>query len=180
VTTKLEITPYISPDTDEVKMKIDQQVQGIAPTQTKDATELTKNAISTTTREIKTNIVVDSGDTAVLGGLMEDSDSDTVSKVPVLGDIPILGWLFKSQNRQKNKTNLTVFITPKIIRNAEDNGSILETKLNQRIDFIQQNMGGRDLNGRFFDELPRRKKAQSATPPPKGDDTPEEPAIESF
>jgi general secretion pathway protein D len=179
VTTKLTITPYISPDTDSVKLKINQEVSDLIPTQTKDATELTKNAMSTSTRQIKTNIVVDSGDTAVLGGLIEDKDTETVTKVPVLGDIPILGWLFKSQNHSKEKMNLTVFITPKVIRSPDDNASVMETKLSQRIDFIQQSMNGRDPNGKYIDELPRRKKAAAAPTEPDGE-SPEEPAIESF
>jgi general secretion pathway protein D len=67
-----------------------------------------------------------------------------------------LGWLFKSKTGQKQKTNLLVFITPKIIRNSQDNSDLLDSKLNERIDFIQQNMKGRDPYGYEVDRLPRR------------------------
>ncbi len=174
VTTKLTITPYIAPDTDTVQMKIDQEVQdiknvGIA------ASELAKVAIATSTRKIKTQIVVNSGDTAVLGGLMQDKETDSVTKVPVLGDIPILGWLFKSKRLEKEKTNLVVFITPKIVRNPTQNTAIVDEKINERIDFIQQNMSGRDPHGKFIDSMPRRKSSAERVSPDV-----EEPAVETF
>lgn len=177
VTTKLTITPYISPDTDTVKMKLEQDVADLIDVDIK-ASELAKNAVATSTRKIKTNIVVNSGDTAVLGGLMKDTDREAVSKVPVLGDIPILGWLFKARNTSKNKTNLVVFITPTIIRNPADNASVVDEKINERIDFIQKNMRGRDPHGGYIDNLPRRAKNKSA--PETKKEGAEEPAVETF
>jgi general secretion pathway protein D len=174
VTTKLEITPYISPDTDEVKMKINQNVANLSTVQVA-ASELAKNAIATTKRNIKTQIVVNSGDTAVLGGLMSDDDEDNVVKVPVLGDIPILGWLFKSENKKKAKNNLVVFITPKILRNPDEAGAIVDEKINERIDFIQRAMNGRDPHGSYIDALPRRKTSKKSTNPKA-----ESPAVETF
>ncbi len=173
VTTKLVITPYISPDTDSIKMKIDQDVADVS-TESVQASELAKNSITTNTRKIKTSIVLNSGDTAVLGGLLKDKDSEDVTKIPILGDIPVLGWLFKSQKKSKQKTNLVVFITPKIIRNVDDSQSILENKLNERIDFVQRNMSGRDPHGHYVDALPRRKTAKPETKDK------EVPAVESF
>lgn len=174
VTTKLTITPYISPDTDAVQMKIDQEVQGIESAGVA-ASELAKVSIATSTRKIKTQIMINSGDTAVLGGLMKDEDREKTQKVPVLGDIPIIGWLFKSKSAEKTKTNLVVFLTPKIVRNPAQNGSIVDEKINERIDFIQQNMSGRDPHGKYIDALPRRK----ASAPQSSPDA-EEPAIETF
>jgi general secretion pathway protein D len=181
VTTKLTITPYLSPDNDRVKMKVKQEVAGISNTQVK-ASELAKNAISTTTRNITTQLVIDNGDTAVLGGLMSDQDDIQEYKIPVLGDIPIIGWLFKSRNHEKKKTNLMVFLTPKIIRSPEDNSSIVNKKINERIDFIQKNMGGQDAHGQFIDEMPRRASANpvdaSPTPGPEEKIQPLEPTPE--
>jgi len=157
VTTKLTITPHLSPDNDRVKMKVKQEVAGVSPRKV-EASELAKNAISTTTRNITTQLVVDNGDTAVLGGLMSDSDSVEETKVPVLGDIPLLGWLFKAKTSGKVKTNLMVFITPKIVRNPKDNNAILNRKIDERIEFIQRNMDGRDPHGSYIDELPRGDK----------------------
>lgn len=175
VTTKLTITPYISSDTDTVKMKIKQEVADISNT-TIQASELAKNAIATSTRMINTQIVVNSGDTAVLGGLMKDVDTEQVSKVPVLGDIPVIGWLFKSKSTAKIKTNLVVFITPQVVRNPADNGAIVDEKIAERIDFIQRNMNGRDPHGRYIDDLPRAKRAEKK----KNKSNQEEPAVETF
>jgi general secretion pathway protein D len=154
VTTKLVITPYISPDTQSVKMKIDQDVADISNQPIK-ATALAANSIATTTRKIKTNVVVNSGDTLVLGGLMKDQETEEEKKVPILGDIPVLGWLFKSSSATKSKVNLMVFITPTIVRNPSDSANILEEKFDERIDFIQRNMNGEDQFGRYIDALPR-------------------------
>jgi general secretion pathway protein D len=175
VTTKLTITPYISPDTDTVQMKLDQEVQDLKPANIA-ASELAKVSVATTTRKIKTQIVVNSGDTAVLGGLMKDEDTENTKKVPVLGDIPIVGWLFKSKSSEKKKTNLVVFITPKIVRNPAQNAAIVDEKINERIDFIRQNMGGQDPHGKFIDALPRRKASASPLAPVDA----EEPAVETF
>ncbi|MGE4132454.1 MAG: type II secretion system secretin GspD [Bdellovibrionales bacterium] len=175
VTTKLEITPYISPDTETVQMKINQEINDLENTQIQ-ASELQKNAIATSTRKIETQIVVNSGDTAVLGGLMKDTDTEEVVKIPVLGDIPILGWLFKSRKSQVGKTNLVVFITPKIVRNPAQNSALVDEKINERIEFIQQNMNGRDPHGKAIDSLPRRRLGGGSS----GPSDLEEPAIETF
>ncbi len=174
-TIKLVLTPYISPDTDTVQLKIDQSIAAISDRQIK-ASELASSSVATTTRKIKTQIVVNSGDTAVLGGLMSDEDSETVKKIPVLGDIPILGWLFKGKTSQKVKSNLTVFITPKIVRNQSDSAQVLSEKLAERLDFIQKNLRGRDSYGEVIDNLPRR----TMNIPDTNDEFKEEPAIESF
>lgn len=192
VTIKLKLTPYISPEDDTVQMKIDQQVADIAKKQTTSAQELAKIAISTTTRSIKTQIVVNSGETAVLGGLMKDADQEDVTKIPVLGDIPVLGWLFKSRSVAKTKVNLLVLITPKIVRSTEDHAKIVTQKLNERIDFIKKNMGGRDVHGEYYDDIYKhvqsvstrtksKVKPQESKPAP-GQEEPvqEEPAVESF
>lgn len=171
VTIKLVITPFISPDTDSVKMKIEQKVAGLSKTKV-EADELAKAAVATTTRSIKTQIVVNSGDTAVLGGLMSDSDSEDVTKVPILGDIPILGWLFKAKSTERKKTNLVVFITPKIIRNAEDSSKLLDAKISERIDFIQKAMGGKDPHGEVIDKLPRRAGNSSFQESPRRSNSP--------
>ncbi|MCB0349758.1 MAG: type II secretion system secretin GspD [Bdellovibrionales bacterium] len=162
LTLKLKITPFISPDTDSVRMKIDQKIESLNKTAI-GAKNLAESAVAYSTRTIQTNIVVNSNDTAVLGGLMEDKEIEEVVKVPVLGDIPIIGWLFKSKSTEKSKKNLLVFITPKILRNSQDNADLLNTKLNERVDFIQQNLKGRDPHGLEIDKLPRRALVEEET-----------------
>ena len=70
-------------------------------------------------REINTAVLVDDGQTVVIGGVYEFSDRSSVSKVPFLGDVPFLGNLFKKRGRSKDKAELLVFVTPKILRVAK-------------------------------------------------------------
>jgi len=145
-TIKLTITPFISPKNDSVRMKINQTISQLSNTQVK-ASNLAQAAVVTTKRAISTNIVVRDGDTAVLGGLMRDQTLESVNKVPILGDIPILGWLFKSKSVEVEKVNLLIFITPKIIRNPADSDLLLGQKLDQRLKFVRDNFGGKDKFG---------------------------------
>jgi general secretion pathway protein D len=71
-------------------------------------------------REINTTVTVDDGQIIALGGLIDENERRAIEKVPLLGDIPFLGNLFRSKSRDRTKTNLMVFIRPTIIRNAED------------------------------------------------------------
>jgi type II secretory pathway component GspD/PulD (secretin) len=71
-------------------------------------------------REANTTVSVKDGDTIVLGGIMRKTVTATTSKVPILGDIPILGNLFKSTSKSDSKTELLVFLTPRIVRNPAD------------------------------------------------------------
>ncbi len=81
----------------------------------------TTNAGPTTTkRSIESNVIVDDGAILVLGGLIEDRFEDNKSKVPLLGDIPLVGQLFRSESRTKRRTNLMVFLRPIVMRSAED------------------------------------------------------------
>jgi general secretion pathway protein D len=74
---------------------------------------------STTKRSIESTVVVDDGEIIVLGGLIEDNYTDTRSKVPVLGDIPLIGGLFRTENRSRKKTNLMVFLRPVVMRTQD-------------------------------------------------------------
>ncbi len=153
-TIKLKIKPFISPNRTKVRLEVDQRVQQLSNRQPPaGVTTVFLQAISK--RSIKTQIEVNNKDTAVLGGLMSDRITESVSKVPVLGDIPILGWLFKSNVKTTTKVNLLVFITPTIIQNSDDNSKLLGDKLNQRIDFVKST-GGKDSFGKYIDRLPRQ------------------------
>ena len=77
-------------------------------------------APTTRKRAIKSTIRLLDGQTAVIGGLLDDSLTYNEQKVPLLGDIPFLGWLFKKRSRETARTNLYVFITPKVIRSFDD------------------------------------------------------------
>lgn len=159
-TIKLTLTPFIRPDSDVVRLKIDQSVKGINNAITL-APQIQQIASALSDRTIKTNIVVNSGDTAVLGGLIKDEESVQETKIPILGDIPVLGWLFKSRKVDKKKLNLVVFITPKIIRSVKDGHKLLSEKVNERIDWIKRNMDGRDAFGAKVDKLPKTTKTDN-------------------
>ena len=77
---------------------------------------------------MKTTILLQDNQTAVIGGLLDDSKEFSENKVPGLGDLPGLGWLFKSRSTSNARTNLFIFITPRIIRTAEDSASLAASK----------------------------------------------------
>ena len=109
----LKIKPQIS-EGGGVKLVISQETSSVAPS------AQSASGLITNKRSLDTTVIIDDGDTMVLGGLIEDKNSNTVTKVPILGSIPILGELFKYRSRSKGKTNLMIFLRPVIIRNATD------------------------------------------------------------
>ncbi len=112
---RLKITPQIT-EGDYIKLDIYQEISAVK----QDTEAILINVGPTTTkRSTKTSVVVKDGQTVVIGGLMEERTDESVSKVPLLGDIPILGWLFKFKTTHKTKTNLLVFITPHRVKEAE-------------------------------------------------------------
>lgn len=90
-----------------VKMQVYQEVSSIDP-----ATALAANGPTTNKRTIESNVMVSDGQVLVLGGLLSDSYSNSQDKVPLLGDVPLVGSLFKNENRNRQKTNLMVFCAP--------------------------------------------------------------------
>jgi general secretion pathway protein D len=152
-TIKLNIKPFISPESNSIRMEIKQSVSQLSTASTPKAFQDSTQPIAK--RSIKTMINVRNGDTAILGGLIKEDDTESVIKVPLLGDIPIIGWLFKSSTRVKNKTNMLVFLTPKIIRNSADSNQIIAKKLDQRLEYIKSE-GGKDPFGTKLDEITRK------------------------
>ena len=107
---ELDVTPQINADND-VRLDLRQEVSSIVGPVSDKFNELIINK-----REIKTTITVASGEIAVLGGLLDDNERRTIQKIPLLGDIPLLGELFKSRGKSRVKTNLMIFIRPTILR----------------------------------------------------------------
>lgn len=107
----LRIKPQIN-EGDAIKLDVTQEVSSLA------ASSAAADVI-TNKRSIKTSVMVDDGQVIVLGGLIEDNLVETEQKVPGLGDIPLLGWLFRYQKTQKIKTNLMVFLHPTIMKDAK-------------------------------------------------------------
>jgi len=118
---KLKVTPQIN-DGSAVQLTIEQEVSSVSGATAVD--------ISVNKRAIKTTVMADDGGMVVLGGLIDEDVQESVSKVPLLGDIPILGHLFKSTNTTKRKRNLIVFIRPTIIRDGVNMNKLSFNKYN--------------------------------------------------
>jgi general secretion pathway protein D len=108
----LRVKPQISED-GTVRMQIFQEVSSVDPASRNDPSGITTNK-----RSIESNVLVDDGGIIVLGGLLQDEYSGNQDKVPVVGDVPLLGNLFKSENRTRKKSNLMVFLRPVVVRDA--------------------------------------------------------------
>jgi general secretion pathway protein D len=111
----LRVRPQIS-ENGTVKLQIFQEVSSIDPTSVASPSGLITNK-----RSIESNILVEDGSIVVLGGLLQDDYSSSLQQVPVLGDVPIVGDLFKTRTRERKKTNLMVFLRPVVIRDAAQN-----------------------------------------------------------
>ena len=103
---RLEVTPQITPDGNVVlDVDVNKDSKG----------EETRAGFAINTQHVKTKVMVENGGTVVLGGIYQQTESNSESKVPFLGDVPVLGYLFKTTGRTTSKTELLVFITPKIV-----------------------------------------------------------------
>jgi general secretion pathway protein D len=111
---KLDVKPRISQD-NTIQLDIYQEVSSVAAL----IGDSSSNPILNT-REFTTSVLADDGEIIVIGGLIEQSDTTVRTKVPLLGDIPVVGNLFKSEGRDLGRTNLMVFIKPTIVRNSKD------------------------------------------------------------
>jgi type IV pilus assembly protein PilQ len=103
---RLEVTPQITPD-GNVVIDVDVNKDSVG--------QETRSGFAIDTKHVKTQVMVDNGGTVVLGGIYQQTERSTTDKVPLLGDVPVLGYLFRSNSRTNDKTELLVFITPKIV-----------------------------------------------------------------
>lgn len=122
----LKVTPHVN-EGGQITLKIIQEVSGLA------ATEQSTVDVVTNERRIETTVNTENGETVVLGGLIEDDIQEVISKVPVLGDMPLLGRLFKKTKTTVSKKNLMVFIRPTVIRSSDS----LRQATKKKYDYIQ-------------------------------------------
>jgi len=127
----LKLKPTIG-DGDTIRLELEQKLSHV---QNKDFGDL---GVATAERGVRSMVTVHDQQTAVIGGLINEQVTTTQSKVPVLGDVPILGWLFRRQSKQVVKTNLLVILTPHIIRDEGDLRRIFMQKLEERQAFIRR------------------------------------------
>lgn len=150
----LKVTPSISDD-DVVRLIVEQT--------TEDITASVANAadLITNKREIKTSVLADDGETIVLGGLINEDYRTQVNKVPFLGDIPVLGALFRSESQERTKRNLMVFLRPTILRekgeaeevSEREFGRLWDVNLGMKDEEDRDRLGEKDIN-RIFDGNP--------------------------
>ena len=106
---KLEVTPQITPE-GAVVLDVDVNRDSVG--------QLTPAGYAINTKHVKTQVQVDDGGTVVLGGIYEDADRNDEAKVPGLADVPGLGWLFKNRNQTRRKSELLIFLTPRVVLDA--------------------------------------------------------------
>ncbi len=130
---KLKLKPQIN-EGDYVRLTVDESTEEIASTDP-------ILGPTTSKRAAKTVIVAKDQETVVIGGLMQDRVIKSSNKTPILGDIPILGWLFRYDTTKKEKVNLLLFLTPYIIRDQSDFRKIFERKMKERQEFVERFYG---------------------------------------
>jgi general secretion pathway protein D len=118
----LRIKPQVS-EGEYIKLDIYQEISAV-----KDFGTATASNLGSTKRSAKTSVVVKDTDTVVIGGLIQDQDQESISKIPFLGDIPFFGWLFKTKSTKRAKTNLMILLTPRIIKDARDMAEVSATQ----------------------------------------------------
>lgn len=133
VGTTVQITPHLN-DASEIRLEIAEEISSAgAPSTTGNV-----GVISIARTKAKTQVVVRDQQTVVIGGLMRDSVTTSQSKMPILGDIPLIGALFRTNDKQKQKRNLILFLTPYIIRSPDDLRAIYERKMRERQEFLDR------------------------------------------
>jgi general secretion pathway protein D len=155
----LKITPQINKATRFIKLKIDQRVEDINGEAQADI------GAPTTIRTAVTEVVVRDQDTIAMGGLMRDKDTSGEHKIPLLGDVPVLGWLFKMKSQTKIKTNLIFFLTPKII-DPYERAAASNTKqvISKRVKSLKGFIDDKDIYNEALSELSDKVDQQARGP----------------
>ncbi len=131
VGTKIKITPHIN-DENQVRLEIQEEISETGPP----AGAL--GVVSITKRLATTTVVVDDQQTVVIGGLMRETKEQGREKVPVLGDLPVLGFLFRNSTERMRKTNLLLILTPHVIRDQRDLRKVFQRKMQERQQFLDR------------------------------------------
>jgi general secretion pathway protein D len=128
---KLKLTPSVN-ERDIIRLDVDQEIS--------DVTSQNYNNMgpATSKRSVKTTVVARDQQTVVIGGLMADRISETVAKIPILGDIPVIGFFFRNTSKTVKKSNIIIAITPYVISDLSDLRRVAEKKLRERREFIER------------------------------------------
>ena len=131
VGTKIKVIPHIN-DSDQVRLELNEEISEAG------AAVGTLGAVPINKRTADTTLIVRDQQTVVIGGLVRDSVVERQTKIPVLGDLPVLGALFRQSSKTVQKTNLLLILTPYIVRNQDDLRAIFERKMQERQEFIDR------------------------------------------
>jgi general secretion pathway protein D len=135
VALEMKLTPHVN-EHDIIRLEVDEKISELAP----GASNL---GPSTSERTAKTIVVAKDQQTILIGGLMSDKVIDSVIKIPILGDIPILGFFFRNTTHHVVKTNLIIALTPYVIADQSDLRRVLEKKMKERREFVER-FGGEE------------------------------------
>jgi general secretion pathway protein D len=150
VALKMKLTPHVN-EHDMIRLEVDQEIQDIL------SPNFNGLGPATSKRSAKTTVVARDQQTIVIGGLMSDRNVERVTKIPFLGDIPILGFFFRNTTRTIQKTNILIALTPYVITDQSDLRRVLEKKLKERREFVDR-FGTQDVVNPEADIDYRRKR----------------------
>ncbi|MFT5582672.1 MAG: general secretion pathway protein D [Cognaticolwellia sp.] len=186
----LKVTPQIN-ESDYVTMEVYQEVTEIEESAASGSDLVASGGPTTSKRTADTTVLVKDNQTVVIGGLMSTTETEVETKVPILGDLPLVGVLFRSKSTTTRKTNLLIFLTPHVIDTPEDLQEVYEVKVAQREEFLRRFYGKSEVEQmQALDELLSysmnvidqpsryRTKIDNGTPEDTLIDNGEEPATE--
>ncbi len=131
VGTKIHLTPHLN-DSGEVRLEIEEEISEVG------ASTGQLGAVTINRRTAKTTTIVRDQSTVVIGGLIRNTETNSEERVPILGDIPILGALFRRTSTTVQRSNLLLFLTPYVIRDQSDLRRIFERKMRERQEFVDR------------------------------------------
>ncbi|MBI4402707.1 MAG: hypothetical protein HY537_01020, partial [Deltaproteobacteria bacterium] len=156
---EVTLTPHVNAASKTIRLDLEQTVesQNIAVV----PKDLQGKTVGTTSRVTNTSVTVKDQNFVMLGGLMHDKVDEITTKFPILGDIPILGWLFKSKSWDVIKSNLIILLRPQIIGTTLDAANVTQQKLQKRDKFIDKYVGGEDSQKDDVDQLKQSLEEQA-------------------
>lgn len=146
----LRFTPQVT-EGDLVRLKVYQEISDVALAN-ENVGDPNEVGPSINKRLVRNTVLAEDGKTVVLGGLFQTNQQERISKTPILGDLPLLGWLFRSKKTEETKTSLMVFITPTIIRSPEDLDRV--TRQNRRnLKLFKETGGSKEVFGPLAEDI---------------------------
>jgi len=154
---KLQLTPQIN-ESDNIRLNIFTEISNAVTSNL--GIDVNQLGVTTSLKTAQTTVIVKDAQTIVIGGLMEDRQEESSSRIPFLGDIPVLGWLFKSGRQSSSKTNLIILLTPHIVRSDSEIKRVRGRLIEGYRDMVEEGVGELDrdieqyFESRFLEEEP--------------------------